>query len=266
MPKGVGSNLDFHGVMRILNLPSPNASHEPATREYVDSILEGLNWKIPVRVAAPANVDLANPGATINGITMVVGDRVLLPSQTSSAQNGIYVWSGASTTLTRSLDANTADELEQAVVTVEEGTSAGATFRQTAINFVLGTDPVNWVSFGTAAPPASETSAGIAEIATQTETNSGLDDARFITPLKLANWSGRTRTHVATIGDGSQTLFTITHNFNTRDVIVAVYRLSGNFDDELVDIERPSVNAIAVRFATGNVPAAGSYRVVIMAV
>jgi hypothetical protein len=35
---------------------------------------------------------------------------------------------------------------------------------------------------------ASETAAGIAEIATQTETNTGTDDLRFVTPLKLATY------------------------------------------------------------------------------
>lgn len=35
--------------------------------------------------------------------------------------------------------------------------------------------------------PASETAAGIAEIATQAEVNTGTDDQRFITPSKLAN-------------------------------------------------------------------------------
>lgn len=36
---------------------------------------------------------------------------------------------------------------------------------------------------------ASEAAAGIAEIATQAETDAGTDDARFVTPLKLANYS-----------------------------------------------------------------------------
>lgn len=40
------------------------------------------------------------------------------------------------------------------------------------------------------ASPASETVAGIAEIATQGETDAGTDDARIVTPLKLANYSG----------------------------------------------------------------------------
>ncbi len=41
---------------------------------------------------------------------------------------------------------------------------------------------------GQAAPDASETVKGIAEIATQAETNSSTDDERMVTPLKLATW------------------------------------------------------------------------------
>lgn len=39
-------------------------------------------------------------------------------------------------------------------------------------------------------PAASETNPGIAEIATQLETDTGTDDLRFVTPLKLANFVG----------------------------------------------------------------------------
>ena len=40
-------------------------------------------------------------------------------------------------------------------------------------------------TFGITIPDASETVKGIAEIATQAEVNAGVDDLRFITPLKL---------------------------------------------------------------------------------
>lgn len=40
-------------------------------------------------------------------------------------------------------------------------------------------------AIGSVIGPATETSAGIAEIATQAETNTGTDDARIVTPLKL---------------------------------------------------------------------------------
>ena len=43
-------------------------------------------------------------------------------------------------------------------------------------------------------PPASETVKGVAEIATQAETNAGLDDQRIVTPLKLATVLDAVRT------------------------------------------------------------------------
>jgi len=55
-----------------------------------------------------------------------------------------------------------------------------------------------------AVPPATETQAGIAEIATQAETNTGTDDTRIITPLKLATYVA------AGVGAGSFTDLTAT--------------------------------------------------------
>jgi hypothetical protein len=51
-----------------------------------------------------------------------------------------------------------------------------------------GTDyAVAWQAESGGSSAASETVAGIAELATQTETNTGTDDARIVTPLKLAS-------------------------------------------------------------------------------
>jgi len=46
---------------------------------------------------------------------------------------------------------------------------------------------------------ATETVKGIAEIATQTETNTGTDDLRIVTPLKLSNWWANIKTLTQTI-------------------------------------------------------------------
>lgn len=261
MAKQVLSDLDFNNAARITNLPDPSAAQHAATKAYVDSAIEGLAWKDSVRVATQANLNLASPGATIDGVTMATNDRVLVRSQSAAAENGIYIWNGAATPMTRALDASTAAELEQAVVTVEEGTSAGASFRQTAVNFTLGSGAVSWTSFGTAAGAASESTAGIAEIATQAETDTGTDDARIVTPLKLATWSGRIRRLAANIGDGSATQYTVTHNFNTNDVHVEVFRNSGSFDTILCDVDRTSVNAVRLTFAAA--PSSNQFRVVV---
>ena len=262
MATQVLADLDFNNVSRITNLPDPSAAQHAATKAYVDSAVEGLAWKDSVRVATSSNVNLSSPGATLDGVTMATNDRFLARGQTSQPENGLYIWNGAATPATRSLDASTGAELEQAVVTVEEGTDAGSTFRQTAVNFTLGTNNVLWSAFGTSAPAASETTAGIAELATQSEVNAGTDDARIVTPLKLATWSGRPLKFQANVGDGSATQYTVTHNLNTRDVTVEVMRNSGNYDTVVCDVERTSVNAVRVTFAAA--PTSNQFRVVIL--
>jgi hypothetical protein len=257
------ADYDFKNVSRIRNLPSPLNNDEPVRLADLNSAIEGLAWKDSVRVATQGNINLSSPGASIDGVTLSVGDRVLVKAQTNQAENGIYIYNGASTPMTRAADASTADELEQAIVTVEEGTSAGATFRQTQVNFTLGTDPVLWATFGASVPPASETTAGIAEIATQAETDGGTDDQRIVTPLKLANWAGRIRKYTSTIGDGSATQYDVTHNFGTRDVIVQVYKTSGNYDQVYCDVKAITTNAVRLNFSSA--PASNSLRVIILA-
>lgn len=56
------------------------------------------------RVATTGNVTLTAPGATIDGITMVAGNRVLVWQQTTASQNGVYTWNGAAVTMTRVAD------------------------------------------------------------------------------------------------------------------------------------------------------------------
>ena len=262
MSKQVLSDFDFNNAARIVNLPDPTLAQHPATKAYVDSAVEGLAWKDSVRVASTANLTITGPGATIDGVTMSANDRVLLKDQTTASQTGLYIWNGAAVSMTRAADANTFAELEQAVVTVEEGTSAGASFRQTAVNGTIDSTSVTWTSFGTSAAAATETTAGVLEIATQSETDTGTDDLRAITALKLNNWSGRKRKATATFGDGSATSFNIDHNFNTRDVQVEVYRNSGNYDSVLCDVTRPSVNRVTLTFAAA--PAASAFNVVVL--
>lgn len=255
------TDIDMQSVSKVINVPTPTASGDAVPKTYVDSLVEGLAWKDSCRVATQANTNLSSPGATIDGITMVSQDRVLVRAQTSAPENGIYVWNGAAVAMTRSLDASTFAELEQAVTTVEEGTSAGSTYRQDQVNGTIGSSSVNWTTFGTSAPAASETTAGIAEIATQTEVNTGTDDLRFVTPQKLASWSGRIKKYAVSIGDGSNTSYTVTHNLNTLDVNVTVFQNSTG-DEVITDVTHAGVNTLTIVFATA--PASNAYRVVVI--
>lgn len=261
MAKKIFTDFDFQSVSKVINLPTPSASGDGVPKSYVDSLVEGLAWKDSCRVATQSNLNLASPGATIDGITMASQDRVLVRAQSTASENGIYVWNGSATAATRALDASTFPELEQAVTTVEEGTSAATTYRQDQINGTIGSSSISWVTFGTSAPAASETTAGIAELATQAETDAGTDDLRIVTPLKLATWSGRIKKYSVSIGDGSATSYTVTHNLASRDVHVTIYNAS-TYDEVLTDVTHSTTNTLTIVFATA--PASNAYRVVVV--
>jgi hypothetical protein len=106
---------------------TPTDSNHIATKGYVDAARQGLDVKQSVRVATTAPINLASDleaGDTIDGVTLVAGDRVLVKDQSTATENGIYV-AVASGAASRSSDANgTADtgELKPGTFTfVEEG-------------------------------------------------------------------------------------------------------------------------------------------------
>lgn len=261
----VASTLDFANVAKIINVPDAVNPQEPATLAQLNAMIAGLAPKDSVRVSTQGNINLAAPGATIDAVTMALNDRFIARLQTVQAENGLYIWNGPSTPATRSIDAATAQALEAAVTVVEEGTDAGVSYRQTSVNFTLGSGAIGWIVFGGNVGAASETSQGIAEIATQAETDAGTDNVRFVTPAKLAASPFSVKKFNQNIGDGSATSFTVTHNLNTRDVQVSVYENSGSFREVIVEIQHTSVNAVTVVFDTGNAPAANAYRVLVRA-
>jgi len=85
--------------------------------------------KQAVRAASTATITLTAPGSTIDGVTMSNGDRFLANNQSTSSQNGIYVWNGAASTATRASDADaTLDFVFGFLVYVREGTVNAATY------------------------------------------------------------------------------------------------------------------------------------------
>jgi hypothetical protein len=113
---------------------------------------EAKRTKEPVRAASTATVTLATPGATLDGVTLLTGDRILLKNQTNQAENGIYVWTGAATLLTRSTDADTASDFVFGwIVYVREGLTNSAThwvYTQATIP-TLGTTSLSFAGIGT---------------------------------------------------------------------------------------------------------------------
>lgn len=75
-----------------------------------------------VRCVTTGDINLASPGASIDGISLSVGDRVLVWQQTTPSENGIYVWNGATSAMTRPADADSWEEARGRRVYAIEGT------------------------------------------------------------------------------------------------------------------------------------------------
>lgn len=250
MSTPVLTDKDHNSVARILNLPAPASASEPVRKVDLEAAIEGLAWKDNARVASTGNVDLGSPGATIDGVTMTSGNRVVLKDQTDLSENGIYVWTGAATPLTRASDANSADDLLNAVVIIDEGTANGGTkWRQTQVAITLETDDVVFSAFGDSVADASETVKGKIEIATQGEVDTGTDDERAITPEKAKGSVWRGRGKIATIGDGSETQYDVTHNWATYSLHCEVWETTGNRRKVDCGISQPSNNVVRINTA-----------------
>ena len=138
------------GGFKLTNLATPTAGTDAANKTYVDGIAAGLSWKTSVKAATTAAGTLATDfenGDTLDGYTLVTGDRILIKDQAAPAANGIYIVA-ASGAPTRSTDADTATELNGAAVFVENGTvNADTGWVQTATVVTLGTDAVSFTQF-----------------------------------------------------------------------------------------------------------------------
>ena len=105
-----------------LSVLTPTSDNHAANKSYVDSVASGLDVKDSVRAASTASLTISGPGATIDGVSMVAGDRVLLKNQSTGSENGIYLWTGAASAMTRATDMDGSDEFVGAFFFVEEGT------------------------------------------------------------------------------------------------------------------------------------------------
>ena len=138
-------NIRANGKL-IVNVLDPTGAQDAATKNYVDSVAQGLDAKQSVKAATTTNITLSGT-QTIDGISCNSGNRVLVKNQTTPSQNGLYsVSTGA---WTRLPEADFGSELASAFVFVEQGTVQADTGWVCTADAaaIIGTDPMPWTQF-----------------------------------------------------------------------------------------------------------------------
>ena len=139
------------GSNKLTSLSPGTAGTDAVNLDQLNAISAGLSWKDSVRAATTAAGTLASDFEdtdVIDGVTLATGDRILIQDQAAPAENGIYVVA-ASGAPTRATDVDTADDILQAAVFVEEGTvNADQAFVMTTdAPITLETTAINWTQF-----------------------------------------------------------------------------------------------------------------------
>jgi hypothetical protein len=134
------------GGFKITGLADPASAQDAATKQYVDSVAQGLDPKASCVAATTTNITLSAP-QTIDGVAVVAGDRVLVKNQTLPQNNGIYLV--AAGTWTRALDMDAWAEVPNAFTFIEGGTTQADTGWVSTANAggTLGTTPITFVQF-----------------------------------------------------------------------------------------------------------------------
>ena len=164
-----------------LNVATPSADAEAASKGYVDNVAAGLKWKAPVRVRAQSSINLSAPGASIDGVAMNVDDRVLCDQQSTASDDGIYLWKGAAVGMVRAPDAQPGDHFASVALFVQEGTDGDLAYTCTndTGTDVIGTDDLTFVVFSGGA--VAHALGGAAHTAdTLANLNSKVSDATLI--------------------------------------------------------------------------------------
>jgi hypothetical protein len=282
---------------KLTNVATPAADTDAANKGYVDSVAQGLDTKASVVAATTTNGTLATAfanGQVVDGVTLATNDRILIKNQTDATANGIYTVN-ASGAPTRSADMNVGSEFPSAYVFVEQGTVNADTGWVCTNNapVTLGSTNITWTQFSGAGTYTANNGVVLngSVFSFAPESGKGLQTGASGAAIKLATTSGLNVTsdlavgagngisvltntvaidsavvvskYAASVGDGSATSYTVTHNLNTRDVIVTVYDNSSPYAEVITDVAHTTVNTVTIAFSVA--PTSNQYRVVVHA-
>lgn len=263
MPLKILNGADLNS-QRIQNMGDPSGAQDAATKNYVDNVARGLDWKQSVRAASTGNVSVSSAPSSIDGVTLAANDRVLLKNQTTGSENGIYTFASAGAALTRALDADSSAEVTSGLaVTATEGTANGNTVWTLTTDdpITLGTTALVFAQVGGG---GTSYTAGNGLTLTGSTFDVGAGTGISVAADSVAVDTSVVARHVAfNVGDGTSTTISLAHNLGTYDVSVQVFLNSGTRENVLVDVQRGvDVNHVELIFATA--PASSAYRAVVI--
>lgn len=249
------------GGFRAIDVADPVAGTDAANRQWVLSVVAGQSWKPPARAASLADVDIAAPGAAIDGVDLAEGDVVLLMGQADGSENGPWVWHGAAAAMTRPDWFDADAEIESSTITVQEGdTPALADHAFLLANDApidLGVDSLVFIPLPGSAGSSYTFEHGVEEIAPGT-IRARLDGdtlTQGAAGLKV-NTAKVVRKVVGQFGDGVATNFVLPHNLGN---IAAKIKVVETANGEEWDFGPVNTDVNNITIDTPFIPAAGQF-------
>ena len=228
---------------KITGLATPTADTDAATKGYVDSAVNGTDWKQSVRVGSTANIASLSGALTVDGVTLVAGDRVLVKDQSTGSANGIYIVAAGSWSRATDADANAEVTAGLSVMITEGTTLADTQWRLTTNDpIVVGTTALVFTQIGAGTSYSQGTGISIAGSVIAVDT------------------SVVVRKYATNIGDGSATSIAISHGLSTLDVQVQVYEVATGATVEC-DVTRSSTSQVTLGFSVA--PTSNALRVLV---
>ncbi len=249
---------------KITGLADGTTSGDGVNLGQVQGLIATGTNKTAVRAATTANGTLATAyenGDAIDGVTLATGDRILLKSQTTGSENGIYTVN-ASGAPTRATDADISAEVKAGLsVWVNEGTVNADTRWVLTTNdpITVGTTALvftqDWAASSTTAGAGLTATGQVIAVGAGTGITVNANDVA-INPAVVMTRFG------ADVGDGTNVNYTINHAKGTRDVTVQVFRSTTPWEQVEVDVEHTDTNNVTLRFATA--PTTAQFRCVVI--
>jgi len=261
------ANVAF-ATYKITGLGNPTDDQDAATKYYVDQAVQGLTWKKAANLLSTVNVSLTGSTNTLNidtygALTSAdAGYRIVLTGQTDDTQDGIYVYAdnGTNYTLSRATDGNPYTELIGASIYIQEGTTKAGTSWVQSNHYLTSFAGQDWVQIAGPGTLTAGNGINITSNVVSAVVQAGAGLSLSGSGLAI-DTAVVVRKYAASVGDGTNTTYTVTHNLGTKDVQVTVYDNSSPYAEVVVDVQHTSTTAIAVLFSVA--PTSNQYRVVV---